>query len=287
MKSYKEELIEKMKTSNTAHIVEGEELLRLQKVLFNIYKDVEAVCKKHHLTCMLIGGSALGAIRHKGFIPWDDDLDMAMPRKDYEIFKDIFVNELGEKYVLNSPNYSNKPTNRFPKVLKRNTKFVEVDSIDDDRACIKIDIFIIENVPNNIFKRLIKGLRCTAYMFAGGHVLSYEESMEQHKKMHKRELIGKMLSFWSSTKWFNRFDKVCRYNDEESEFVGIPSGRNHYFREIVSREVLLPVVQGAFEGEKVFLPADADAYLRNLYGDYMMIPPEEKREKHYIEKIEF
>ena len=103
----------------------------------------------------------------------------------------------------------------------------------------------------------------------------------------ERERIGRLLAFRSAEKWFDRFDKVCRCRNNRSKEIGIPSGRKHYFGEILPREVYLPVSEGEFEGHRVTLPGNTDPYLRNLYGNYMEIPPEEKREKHYIEKIEF
>lgn len=287
MKTYKQTLNEQMRQRANAHIVEGEELLELQKVLLEIYLDVQRMCEKNHLTCMLLGGSALGAVRHKGFIPWDDDLDIGLPRQDYEKFKEIFKQELGEKYILNAPNYEGRPTNRFPKILKKNTRFLEVYDIDDDRACIKIDIFILDNVPNSKLLRNLKGFFCTLLMFAGGHVQSYEEAKYNCRKLNKRERIGKLLSFHSSEKWFDRFDRVCRCKDENSNDVGIPSGRKHYFGEILPRDTYLPASIGEFDGQRVYLPANTDLYLSNLYGNYMEIPPEEKREKHYIEEIKF
>ena len=287
MKTYKETVFEQNKGNSNSHIVEGDELIHLQKALLDIYIDVQAVCKKNNLTCMLLGGSSLGAVRHQGFIPWDDDLDMGMPRKDYETLKKIFKSELGEKYTLNAPNYDGRPTNRFPKILKNGTKFIELGMEEDDRACIKIDIFVLDNVPNNILLRYLKGFQCTVFMFAGGHVLSYEGARAKGKKLNKREFIGKLLSFRSSEKWFDRFDKVCRWYDEKSNYIGIPSGRKHYFGEILPRDTYLPVSVGLFEGYEVFKPADTDTYLKNLYGNYMEIPSEDKREKHYIEKIDF
>ena len=287
MKSFKEEYGEAMRRSSDARIVEGEELLRLQRILFEMYLDVQRVCDSRGLQCMLLGGSTLGAVRHKGFIPWDDDLDLAMPRDDYERFKELFNEKLGDKYVLNAPNFEGRPTNRFPKILKKGTVFVETGMPEDDRACVKIDIFVLDNVPDNRIRRMIKGLHCTVLMFAGGHVLDWENCRITGAPVTGRERIGRLLAFRSAEKWFDRFDKVCRWKNNKSRYLGIPSGRKHYFGEILPREVYLPVKEGEFDGERIYLPADTDTYLRNLYGNYMEIPPEEKREKHYIEKFEF
>lgn len=289
MKSNKQKYNEIMKLKDNAHVIENGELKKLQALLLEMYLDVQNVCDKHNLTCMLIGGSALGAKRHNGFIPWDDDLDFAMPRANYEVLKENFKEWLGDKYILNAPNYDGNPTNRFPKVLRRGTKFVEYGSEDDERACIKIDVFILENIPDNLLLRYLKGLHCTWIMFAGGVTLSYEEWMRTNNKktMSRKAAIGKMLSYRSSEEWFDRFDRAVRCKNEKSRDVGIPSGRKHYFGEILQRVDFLPTSTGMFEGSDIYLPADTEKYLTNLYGSYMEIPPEEKREKHYIERIEF
>lgn len=291
MKSYKEKVNENNRLNPNKLLLNHEQLSRLQETLLEIYLDVQTVCQKNGLVCMLLGGSALGSVRHKGFIPWDDDLDMGMPRKDYEKFKKIFKKELGDKYTLNGPNYEGNSTNRFPKILKNGTKFVEIGMEDDERACIKIDIFILDNVPDNIIKRYCKGIYCTFLMFAGSHVYSYEVwkrvSLMTRVKITTREFIGKLFSFNSADIWFNCIDNACSYVNEKSKYVGIPTGRKHYFGEILKREVYLPVTEGVFAGRRVFLPANTDVYLTNLYGDYMQIPPEDKREHHYVEKISF
>ena len=86
MKSFKETVNQKYRTDPSVRHLSDEELEKLKHVLLEIYLDIQAVCDKYGLVCMLLGGSALGAVRHKGFIPWDDDLDIGMPRDDYEIF---------------------------------------------------------------------------------------------------------------------------------------------------------------------------------------------------------
>lgn len=289
MKSYKEKLFEENKKNPNLFAVEGETLVCLQKVLLEIFLDVQSVCKKHNLSCMLLGGSALGAVRHKGFIPWDDDMDIGMARKDYEVFKKIFKSELGDKYILNTPDYEGQALNRFPKVLKKNTKFVEAQHpVDDPNSCIKIDIFVLDNVPNNKLIRLFKGLYCTFLMFAGGYTQTYEQYKDKLIGNSYRVFIGRLLSvFNKSYKWFNLFDKACSCKNEQSKDVGILSGRKHFWGEILPRECFFPASTADFESYKADVPANCDMYLKNLYGDYMTVPPEEKREKHFVKKIEF
>ena len=90
-----------------------ERLRQLQLCLLGIYKDVRHVCDKYEIPLYLMGGSALGAVRHKGFIPWDDDLDVAMTRRDYRRFCEVFEQELSQKYTLNAPNYCDNARVRF------------------------------------------------------------------------------------------------------------------------------------------------------------------------------
>lgn len=285
--SYKEINNEKSRVNPNVRMLSGKELRDLQNVLLEMYLDIQEVCSKNGIVCMLLGGSALGTVRHCGFIPWDDDLDIGMPRDDYERFKCLFKKELGDKYILNAPNYEGIPTNRFPKVLKKGTKFVESGMQDDERACIKTDIFIIENVPDNLLTRYIKGLYCTCLMFIGGRVQSFEDRIYSHEVLSCGNFLGMLFSFHSSKKWFDRIDRACQHKKSNTKYMNIPTGRKHYFGEILNREVYLPTSQGIFEGEKVYLPGNSKQYLKNLYGDYMKIPPEDKREHHYIQRISF
>ena len=287
MKSHKAARYEQLRNNPDVHIVEGEELIRLQQVLLEMYLDLQRVCRENGLQCFLIGGSCLGAVRHQGFIPWDDDLDLSMTRDDLERLKEIFREKLGDKYILNAPNYEGRTTNRFPKILKKGTRFVEAGIPEDDRTCIKIDIFTLENIPDNPVRRLLKGFYCTFLMFAGSCVLEYETCRIKRGTMKKAEWIGMLLSFRSSDRWFDRFDKACRHKNNQSREVGIVSGRKHYFGEIMPRSVIFPLSTVSFEGHEVNTFANPDYAMKILYGDYMQIPPEEKREKHYVDKIEF
>ena len=298
MKSHKE-LLNALSEDKLLRQLTDEEVKNLREVFISAYADLARCCEKYGLTVMLVYGSAIGAVRHKGFIPWDDDMDVAMPRADFEKLKEVFDSELGDKYILSSPNYKGNAINRFPVMMVRGTRLEELGSVPgSELAKIKIDIFIIENIPQNRIVRFAKGLLCTGLMF----MASYEDTFEHRNEVlknymcktregrsayYRRILVGKAFSVISFQKWMDMIDKACRYR-KMTKLVGIPTGRDHYFGEVRPRSVYFPVTTGEFEGLKVNIPGSTDEYLTGLYGpDYMTLPPEEKRERHFIIDIGF
>ena len=298
MKSYKK-LLNSLSKDDSLRKLTDAEIARLRCVFLEAFCDLSACCEKHGITVMLIGGSVLGAVRHKGFIPWDDDLDVAITRSDFEKLKSVFDGELGAKYILSSPNYRNNASNRFPKMLVKDTLFVEAGcSPEDEWSKIKIDIFIIESVPDGKLRKILKGLWCTLLMGMGSYEETYENQnvffehymckTDEGRKEYKRRLrLGKLFSFFSFQRWMNIIDASCQYKKETS-LMGIPTGRGHYFGEIRPRDTFVPASVGEFEGMRVKLPHNPHDYLCNLYGhDYMTLPPMENRERHFIVDIRF
>lgn len=298
MKSFKA-LLNSLSKNSALRQLTDEEVNKLRLVFLETFQDLEACCKKYNLTVMLIGGSVIGAVRHQGFIPWDDDLDVAMSRNDFEVLKTVFEEELGEKYILSSPNYKGNANNRFPMMLVRDTLFVEAgNNPKDEVSKIKIDIFIIENVPDNTFVRFIKGLWCSALMAMGSYEETFEHQddffkkyicrTEEGKRVYKRRLrLGRLFSFFNFQQWMDIIDNACQYK-KETQLKGIPTGRGHYFGEIRGKDTFFPVSKGEFEGMEVNLPGSPHDYLCNLYGaDYMTPPPEDKRERHFFADIKF
>lgn len=271
-------------------------LEKLQSELLSMYKDVLHVCQEHGIIPYLVGGSALGAIRHQGFIPWDDDVDIGMTRQDYEKFINVFEKELSEKYILNAPNYSDKPKARFPKIYKKGTVFKGIYDVNDNNSLngFFVDIFIIENIPLNKIRRKIKGTYCNLLEFISSQVYTYENDNDLSREMRTRAnnfsvkiryLVGKLFSLRKAGKWFNLVDKHIQY--KTTGMFGLVTGRKHYFGELFDEKTLFPAKYVSFCDVEAPVFNDIDAYLVNLYGDYMQLPPENKRERHSVVEIKF
>ena len=136
-------------------------LKQIQQTELEIASEIFRICRKHQLRCSLVGGSAIGAVRHHGFIPWDDDIDLAMPRKDYERFSSLCKEELSENYFLQDFDTEENCAYIFAKVRKNDTYMPEEYSKHIKmHQGIWVDVFIYDNVSDNpkIRKREINQL---------------------------------------------------------------------------------------------------------------------------------
>ena len=283
-------------TDDLLVVMDDDTRKKLQKLLLEMYLDIYSVCRKHNITPYLIGGSALGAVRHKGFIPWDDDLDIGMTRDDYMRFKEVFAEELSSNYLLNAPNFSANSKERFPKILRKGTVLREVvDSQDTNLQRVFIDVFILENVPDSSFRFKLKGWYCNLLEFIAGKVFFFENRDNYAKEYFSRAgrinyllrvVIGGMFSWRKASKWFDTIDKNVQYH-RQSRRVNIPTGRKHYFGEVFDRNLLFPAKTAIFEEHEVPIFNDYDSYLRNLYHNYMVLPPVEQRERHAFRELRF
>ena len=284
--------------NTTLHELTEEESKALKKCMLDMYRDVYEVCKKHKIKLLLAGGSTLGCIRHQGFIPWDDDLDLMMTRGDYNRLKIIFEKELGRDYILCAPNSREKAKARFPKIIKKNTVFREITDVNSEKypSGVFMDIFIFDKIPSNALYRRIKGNVCNVIMYASTCAYWYEQKNEamiqfasQNKQaqeeLKKRLTVGKICHrIMPASKWFDLADRAIQFKGK-TNLLGLPSGSRHYFGEIFNWKQIYPPKVRTFEGVEALVPADYDTYLTNLYGDYMQIPPADKRERHFV--VEF
>lgn len=270
------------------------QLKSLQKVLLEIIDDIDFVCEKYDITYNLGGGSALGAIRHNGFIPWDDDLDINMPRKDYKKFCEFFIKEFSKKYWLHTPEKTKDYGLAFARIRKKGTVFrSREDLYNTDEAGVYIDLFIIENIYDSVILRYLQGFLSMAF----GFLLScrnfyrnkhfYMDMVKNNRKLRlkfrMKIIIGFFISWISVDKMthiWNNVNSMCK--NDNSKYVSVPVGRNHFFGEIYERNKFCKTIKHIFEGESRKLPIciDYDGYLTHMYGDYMKIPKKENRETH-------
>lgn len=267
-------------------VLSDEQLEKLHGVLLEILDDINSICQQHGLRYILIGGSAIGALRSGGIIPWDDDIDIAMPRKDFESFCRIVRREKPEKYSMLHPQDKDNYGRVIPKIRLKGTEYRTILEQDLDECGVFIDIYTIENLPDNAVARNFQGIMTMALGFA----LACRRLWRGRKwfaqltgglSFHVKCAIGACLSFASYetwARWTDRWHSRCK--DENSKYVSIPADCRHYFGEMQPRARLLERKEVLLDGRKCYVPKDADGYLREIYGDYMQIPPVEKQERN-------
>lgn len=269
------------------------QLSNLKRCLLSIYEDVFRVCDKYGLCLMLTGGSALGAVRHKGFIPWDDDMDLLMPRKDYDKLIEVLPKELGDKYYFSAPQMDQPAHSLFLKIYRKDT-LVSVWPFFKKEG-VHLDIFPLEYTPNSLFLTFLKS--CVSFTLRTIAICSKKDEL-RNKNFEKAMsvnlssffyykiccLIGLVFSFKNQKYWFDLYDKFVSMS-KKTKYMAIPTGKHHYKGELFPVDFYLPPMKGEFEGRSVFLPNKCGYLLTNLYGNYMQIPPVDKRECHFY--IEF
>jgi lipopolysaccharide cholinephosphotransferase len=299
MKTDTEILNEIARKTSILRLLSEEECAQLKQTLLEMHNDIVSLCEEHKITIMLGGGSCLGAIRHNGFIPWDDDLDLMMPRSDYEKLISLYDKGfIDERFQFDYPNRCVDVKNTFLKIYLRGTTFLDI--FDDKKSFangIFIDVFPIDYAPENKLIRRCKALlsdgiqficTCTLYSQYPSNILKlfYGQDKGAHKRYQMRCFLGKVFSIIPHRLWVYWFDKLNK-NSKPSRLMTVPTGRKHYLSETLPSNVFTPTVECSFEGVKSYIPNDYHQYLSNLYGDYLKVPPEDKRERHFIIDIKF
>lgn len=271
---------------NGLTVLSEPQLDRLHRVLLLILDDCLKICRENKLQFVLIGGSAIGALRHQGFIPWDDDIDIAMPRADFEKFAEIVREQYGDKYTVLHPRDRDNYGRTIPKIRLRGTEYRTVLEKDLDDCGVFLDIFIIENVPDNNLCMALQGFASMAFSFCLSCRRLYKGRAWYGKLMGGASFkikcaFGWLFSFASYETWARWTDYWnSRCHKEDSRRVTLPADERHYFGELTDRQVFFPPRQVRFEDRICYVPAQVESYLTGIYGDYMQIPPKEKQERN-------
>lgn len=251
-----------------------------KKLEFEILKYIKRICVENNLKYFLNYGTLLGAVRHNGFIPWDDDVDISMPYEDYRKLIKIINNDNSNYKILN-PYEIDEYYYLFSKVVDTRTYLVEknLKPLKDNGICI--DIFPLNKFPNEK-KQAIKYCRKTSKKLNHYNrqcwTTKYYVNDNKLKSLIKRfvffpEYLVYRDKLKSKNKMLNLFEK---YNDSNSDYVGFVSTENPE-RKILRKDIYEKLIDIDFEKEKFKVPKSYDILLKSLYGDYLKLPPEEKR----------
>ena len=244
----------------------------IQLSCLEVLKEFDALCRAQGLTYFLSGGTLLGAVRHRGFIPWDDDVDVMMPRADYQrllALKNPRIRSTeSDSYGRPWARMANEGTKRSSEALFR-----------DDTSGTYIDIFPIDGVPEGEFatKLFYRRIRLNDMLWrtAMRNSIGEKERMKAVKK-----IAAALLRPIGPKPFARRMNRIAMAQPYNGKFRGVSMITHYGAREKMNADVFDHAVEVDFEGLRLPAPCGWDAYLSRLYGNYMEIPPEHRRVTH-------
>lgn len=266
--------------------INPQEISRLHETLVSILDEIVRICETFNLRYCLIGGTLIGAVRHNGFIPWDDDLDIVMPREDYDRFCELCKSELSDGFQIHSletdPNYCLQ----FIKIRKKGTTFIESDSfVEFNMNGIFVDVFPQDysnhiSSPGQVARnKAIKAIR---------RIISCKV-----RKTFPDDTLTRCLYFFLRGCSIPSLVKLSTSIMVSKNRIKNPKYLVNYAtlydikNEILPVSSYLPYKKLSFEGKMYNVPNDYELNLRSVYGDYMKLPPIEKRVTHKPKVLEF
>lgn len=256
-------------------------LNEIKKVTFEVLLYFDHFCKQNNIKYFLSNGTLLGAVKYKGFIPWDDDIDVFVPRKDYDRlireFKDT------DKYKLFTN--SREPNYRYPyaKLCDMTTRKEEVNINNGVELGLDIDIFPLDFFPNNIEvakKQVIKSKQLI-------NKLNFAKLKFNHGKNIIRTIVKNICILGTRCigyqKYINEINKLVEAGTDNivMNYMGCAIWPVYGESEIIPAEVFASGIEVEFEGKMFWAPKEYDIYLRSLYGNYEKDPPIERQKTHH------
>ncbi len=257
----------------------NEQLQQLKECERDMLAAFVAVCNKHKIKYFLQGGTLLGAVRHQGFIPWDDDVDVSLPRDEYERFVAVAQRELPSYYFLQTKDTDPEYPNNFAKIRDSRTTFIETSArkLNINHGAY-IDIFPIDYYPDG-FKAKIFEIK-KKFLTWRINTAFYMPEMSLKSKI--ATLISCIL-YPSRRKAIEKREKLFSCVPVSQRVVN--NSGAWLEKEIIPREWCEESVEMTFEGIKVQGSAKYDEWLTYVYGDYMQLPPEEERKGHHFTDV--
>lgn len=288
-------ILQSITNSGRGKELSREELQRLQRHLIKMYRDIEAVCHRHGLGICLAYGNVIGAMRHNGWIPWDDDLDVHMSREDYDLFLSKYASELPSQYKVSSYLSEGGSYARFAKIIDTSTVYVPLTGEKTDESGVFIDIFPIDNVKKQPLLNKLRKYWSYFLMYTATSVMQAQEGSKSYKELmyttkagranwRFRQAWGKVFSFASYrtwNKWIEQFGRISKHTG----YVHVMSDLMACYKMIPEdyffpfREIDLPDIG------RVHIPNKYDEYLKITYGDWRKVPSEADKWHHYVSEF--
>lgn len=277
MKAYHEEI-----KKRHAYVLSEEELRAVQLIEVEMLEEIDRICRKCHIRYCISAGTQLGAVRHQGFIPWDDDADIAFLRPEYEKFRKACETEL-DKERFYFQDYRNTPGYRwgYGKLRRKGTEFVRLYQEDMPyEQGIFVDIMPYDNVPDNYIFRKIHMFICFLYR------KSFWAPLGKYQSKGLERLAYQILDKITDDKLYTSYQQFIEKNNRKKTkririyTLPVPGHEGGY-----PRSCFTNLIRTKFEGLPVMGMKDYDAYLAYKYGEYMKLPPKSKQKVHPVSKL--
>ena len=245
-------------------------------IMLDILKYFDMICRMNNIKYSLDGGSLIGAIRHNGFIPWDDDIDVILTKENYDKLKEILDKEEGRYQTLKDGEGGERFS--FMKFVDTKTRLIELEHSDFGKKYgIFIDIFCYYNLPNdeNERKRHYKKLSRLRSLLKRPKLNLKDNTLGQYLKKNFKKSLSIMIGYRKIKKIFNKM--INEYNDIDARYLMSNCPMYGYEKDICLKKDTEEYIDVEFEGLKVMAFKNYDEILRTMFGNYMQLPPESER----------
>lgn len=264
---------------------------KVQKLTISLLQKFISICEDNHLQYYFTGGALIGVLRHKGFIPWDDDIDVGMPRKDYDRFLEIVDVNMPDGYGICN-RYTDQNWHFAMSQFIDTESEIEINLAREPRkAHIWIDVFPLDGLPSNQIHRWIRVKQILFYRYLV-QIAHIETQVDSHRSRpwYEKIILGSLKiipvgKIIKTDKALNKLEKLLRKCDfDTSLYVGNMLGR-YREREVVPKKYFGEPQQGVFEDIMVNIPEMSHELQTSLYGDYRKLPPVKDRMAHNVRII--
>lgn len=268
---------------NRQYVMSDQELRQVQKVQLEMIREVDRICKKCGIRYTMVGGTMLGAIRHRGYIPWDDDADIGFLREEYEKFRAACETELNqEKFYFQD--YRNTPGYRwgYGKLRRKNSLFIRLNQEEAPyEQGIFIDIMPFDYVPQEYLQKRIHKLQCFCYRKIFWSAIGKDTAKRKWERFLYRLLyrIPEKKVYASFGRFISKSDKTTT---DKVRILTFPTPKGVYGYEV---KWYLELSEYPFEDLRLPGAADYDGYLGVKYGDYRILPEQDKRKTHPVSQL--